>query len=610
MNIESTNAYFGSRVESQKSTDTILPIDNKTQFSRLHFFKKLVQTLLLRPMTTSVVVIYRGIKLLAWVPVRAGIYKVSGYHTESSEFFEGEYLKTVKAVRDLLFIPSVLVRVSKDMIATPQKFNDDIEQKKIEDYLSVNYNKAFQQFTSYLHGSKTFDVICPEGITQFAAASDGALQTIMASHLFKPNMMAINFGTPNVATFMTESEENGSVQTIKVDAKSLYREPMSFHATNGKMQSGVFLVPKNLPEEALERFKKAAMSMEKRKDITCVNTNCRVLQEAGFSIEGVVMDEVIFPNTLMDHLLFRNVFYTDTNGVKQKVHFDIINTTKKNLDDFFEGVDTAVVGTRLRHRRRNADTEENQKIRGAAAQALIAQEKERLAAAESDLKLDHSDSEQRKITISVPSFIGEAISRVWNRHTIYEVDLSDKKEQISEAFHRLSKQNKEEGNIKLRPFPQEKPNISTRLKRDFFFSNPVVWFLRRHIMGRVDTIYLHTQDIFKHLQSTKGARLNYVLLDDKIVLARVHANGSVDEIHKKAADWALSKHALLSGRQDVYCSGEMWYDETKDRFMINNDSGTYKPSHEHVQTVAKLANEIFARPGFKNVFEAVNEEVA
>ena len=413
-------------------------LNDKVRPSRLHFFGKLVQTILLRPITTTATLAYRIVNLLTWVPLKGGLYKVCGYHTKSAAFFESEYLKTVKAVRDVLFIPSVAIRACEDLVATREKFVDDIARRPSQDYLNVQYTKGFQQFSSYMHGCETFEVTCPQGIIEFVATSDAALKTIMASHLFKPGIMAINFGSPNVAAFVTEKKADGSVQTVKVDAKSLWREPMSYHATNGKIQSGVFLVPTNLPKEALDRFKQAAEKMAGRKDITCVKTNCQVLKEAGFSIEGVALEGVIFPKTLMEHLLFRNVCYTDSKGIKHKVHFDILNTTQHSLEDFFEEVDTAVVGTRLRHRRRNADTVEDQRARGAAAQALIAQEAARLAAAGPAQRNKDEYLGQRKVTVSVPSFLGDAIARIWGRHTMYEVDLSDKRKEISRAFQGLT----------------------------------------------------------------------------------------------------------------------------------------------------------------------------
>jgi hypothetical protein len=484
------------------------------------------------------------------------------------------------------------------MIATREDFVDDIEPMPTEKYIKVDFTKSLQLFSSFLHGRANFEVIHPTGITEFPALSDPVMKTVMASNIFKPGMIAINFGMPNVATFITEEKEDGSVQTIKVDAKSLWREPMGFHPTNGKIQSGVFLIPKNLPPEALARFKEAAEKLAGATDITCVKTNCKVLQEAGFSIEGVSMDGITFPETLMEHLLFRNVFYTDQNG-KHKVHFDILNTTEKTLEKYFEDVDTAVVGTRLRHALRHADTEEDKNTRGVIAKRLIAEEAERLANQTVEQENDEI-SAQRKVTISVPSCLGDAIARIWGRHTIYELDLSDKKELIFEAFQNFTKANEGETD-KLRPFPQENPSFLTWLKKHIFFSGPMIRLLRRHMMGRSDVIHLSTQGIFKHLKSTKGARLNYALMDNKLVIAKVKANEGDEGIHKKAADWALSKHALIANREEVYCSGEMWYDEAQNRFKMNGDSGTYTPNFERVKIVVNLANGLFDNQVFESV---------
>jgi hypothetical protein len=566
-------------------------INCAVRHSRMRFFTTLAQTILITPFTTSAQLTARLVKLFTWDVGAAGALKILGYHVEAAAFLQSQYLKTVRAIRNVLFIPTVAHSAFSEIVAKDETFVDDLEVKPPHSYLSINYTKKFNLFSSHLHGRKAFELIQPAEIQEFAAESDGDLNTVMASHFLKPGVMAINFGIPNVATFTTEAKEDGSVQTLKVDAKSLRREKMAYHPTNGKVQSGIFFVPTNLPMEALERFKVAAQNLQGRADITCVNTNCRVLKEAGFSIEGKNMEDVVLPTTMMEHLLFRTVIYTDKKGIKHKVHFDIINTTQHTLEEHFEKIDIAVLGTRLRHQRRHADTEEKRKTRGMAAKALIAEEKKRLIQVSPS---EPPDLTKRKITISVPSCLGDAIACMWGRHTLYEVDLSDKKTEILHAF---------QSQTKLRPFPQEKPNFATRLKRDFFFSEPIINFLRRHMMGRVDTLYLNTQDLFNHLKSTQAERLNYVMLEDKVVLAKINANGKNSRAHQKAADWALSKHALLAGRQEVYCSGEMWYDKVKQHFMINKDSGTYMPSEAHVKIAAEIANQIFKTNFYGNPFE-------
>ncbi len=596
------------------ATNADLKQDDNTilRRGRFYFCAKLAQTILVYPATEGALLALRTVKLLTYAPVKAGLYKISGYHTKASTYFQKEYLKTMQVVRNIGLIPSLAKRTFKDIIAKDEQFKDDITQKTPEEYLNVKvkFNRSPQYFSNYLHGGRTCDVISPIGITEFAATTDAELKTIMASHLFKADTLAINFGCPNVATFINKAQEDRSIETFKVDAKSAYREPMAYHATHGKIQSGVFLVPTNLPHEVLERFEEAAQKLQNSRDITCVNTNCQVLKAAGFSIEGVDMEDIIFPNKLIEHFLFRNVFYTDLNGDKHKVHFNIVNTTPDTLNEFFEKVDMAVISTRYRHKLRKNDTEEKQKARGEAAKAIIAKEAKRIAATESTQPLNEEDLKQRKMTISVPSFVGDLFTRIWGRHTLYELDLTDQQVEITQAFQDLANKNDQDKTVKLHPFPQKKPSLVTRLKKNIFFSGPMIRLLRRHMMGRVDKIYLRTQDIFQYIKSNKDAHLNYVLLDDKIVIAKVNVNDEKAKGHAKTADWALSKHALLSGRQDVYCSGEMWYDEANGRFMMDGNSGTYVPTAARVKTVVTLANKIFNAQGTKNIFEAVETKEA
>lgn len=572
---------FGTRSLSSKFT-TYNPntehINDKPLSSRTHFFIKLVETISLRPVVKLGLLSYRVIKLLTWVLAKSSLDYICGCNTKAAEYLENEYLKTAKVVRDLLFTPSLAVRAFKDMIQTNEKSFKDIEKGVITNYLNVGYTKVIQQFSSYLHGCKTFQLILPEGITEFTAASN-ALKTVRASHLFKPNTLVINFSIPNVATFVTEKQQDGSTHVLKVGA----------HSTHDKIPSGVFLVPINLPEEALSTFKQAATELSGSQNITCVNTNCRVLEKAGFSIEGVAMKDIVLPQTLFEHLLFRNVFYRDSTGIKQKVLFDIVNTTNCNLEELFEDIDTAVVGTSFRH---NADIIENQKKRNEVTKALIAEETKRLAEAGSNSPEKYTNEEKRKIRVSNASYIGKIISK---KHTIYELDLTDRLKEISEPFENMF--NKEA--CKLHPFPQTQPTFTTHLKRNV--SGLVIRFLRPHMMGRVDEIDLHIQDIFSYFKSTNGTRLNYVLLNDKLVLSKIHTKGEDSKGRKKEF---LREHDLIAGRQDVYCSGEMWYDKARDRFVMNGDSDTYTPCIERVLLTVKLANGFFQADQFDNVFEA------
>ncbi|OJU80665.1 MAG: hypothetical protein BGO10_02485 [Chlamydia sp. 32-24] len=559
----------------------------------LHSTRRFATTIFITPVSTSFKLAFNTVKLLTWDVSKSTVLTLMGYHGEGATFLQERYLNTMRKLRDLAFIPSLAHDAFKNMMAKGELFKDDLPKVKPQSYIKTLYSLHLGVYSSSLYGRKAFHFARPVDIKEFPAESDGSLKTVMAGHFLKANVMAINFGVPNVATFITEAKEDGSIQTTKVDAKSLKREKMAYHPTNGKIQSGIFLIPTNLPDEALGRFKEAALKLQGRTDFTCVNTNCRVLKEAGFSMEGKEIENIFFPNTLFEDCLFRNVLYTDLKGVKHKVHFEIVDTTGLGLEKHFERVDFAVVGTRYRHKLRKNDSQENRKARGLAAKALVEAEKARLASFTQE-ELDLSNIKRRKISVSVPSRVGDAIAYfLGERHTLYEVDFADMQNVIGNAFKHLEK---------LQPFPQEKPNFVTRLKRDFFFCKMIINLIRRHLMGHSDHLHLNTLDLFNHLKGVQGS-FNYVVLEGRVVLAKVTPNGNSNLGYQKAADWALSKHAVLSGREEVYCSGELRYDITKKCFIVNGNSGTYLPTDEHVKIVAQLANEIFETALHGNKFE-------
>lgn len=585
----------------QSQGEELSPINYANEYSRSDYSRMLAKIILITPFTAAARLILCTAKIITWDLGKAAVNSILGY-SEAAATLENRYLNTCRAVRNLFIdVPLNAYSVFNYLRLDKPAYLDDFKINKVDSFLSVNPSIAIHQFNSKKFGYKTVNVIKPIGIKEFAAESDGELNTVMASHFLKPNVLAINFGVPNVASFITIDNGKSGVQTLKVDAKSLKRAKMDFHSTNGKIQSGVFFVPTNLPAKALEKFQKEAKELEGSADITCVNTNCKVLKKVGFSIEGEEIDKTVLPTNLFELLLFRKVFYTDpddSDAKKHIVHFAVINTTPFNLQDFYEKIDFAVIGTRLRHKRRNADKEENRIARGIASKAIIAEEKARLANMPA-IQRNALNLTRRKITVSVPSYMGDLISRIWGRHIVYEVDLSDKKELIHQLFN---------GFKKLKAFPNQNPDFIEKVKRDYFFTPRMIGFIRRHMMGRMDTLYLNMEDLFNHLKSLdEDDRMNYVILDDKVVLANIKANGVRQERHRKAADWALSKHALLAERKEVYCSGEFWYDRKKQCFVINKNSGTYKPNDQQVEAAADLANQIFQNEIYGIRFEVIEE---
>ena len=561
-----------------------LPHDNSsgesfTYRSRCQIALKFAQTALIYPVERGTLFAFRLAKLFTWAPIKTTAYLLGGFFDEADSYFKRSYLKTVQVARDLLFIPSLQIRTLKDLFAKRTKDTSEPSGSKESD-LKCDYVMITEQYHSYLYGTRTLQAIKP-AIKEFPATSAPDLLTVMATHMFGENVLAINFGMPNVASFVTKNDSD-QLNTYKVDAKSLKRQDMTYHPTNGKIQSGVFLAIKNLPAEAIDKFNQAATNLAKNKtsNITCVNTNARVLKEAGFSIEGVEMEDIIFPQTLFEHLIYRKVYFKGEDGQKVRVDFNVINTSKDTLEQHFAKVDTAVVGTRFRHALRNKDTPEAQKIRSDIAKKIIQKENDRIDKDKLEIGADE-DLSKYKLRVSVPSFLGRLLAKGWGKHTIYEVCLNEKT--ISEAGFEEN----------LTPFANSSSTLLTKLKKHIFFSPIMIRFIRRHMVGRMDEIMVSKDMLQKHLKSTNGDLLNYAVLDDKIVFSRVNTNKVSTSKIKKVVDWALSKHALIAGRRQAKCAGEIWYDTEQKNFKLNINSGTYTPLEKSGKKTVALANAIF-----------------
>lgn len=207
------------------------------------------------------------------------------------------------------------------------------------------------------------------------------------------------------------------------------------------------------------------------------------------------------------------------------------------------------------------------------------------------------------VAVSAKPTKNNFFTKICGQHTHYELNLSNNSSVIQSEFAKLT-QLALNTPVMLKPFGFAKKNIVTHLK-NLFFSQRFVRFLRKHMVNFVKS---DSQNMFLHLRSTNtNNRLNFVLLNDKIVVTEIRVNRHNLNGIKKAADEIFSKHAVLANSQDVFCSGEMWFDRDTQRFMINCDSGTYRPEFERTKLVVEMANVFFQNAPFPMRFEAVNK---
>lgn len=448
------------------------------------------------------------------------------------------------------------------------------------------------QANSFLEtlGNTTHRVWHIPGLLNADAIADPSLKTVDTSQIFKKGTVALAFGKPNVFLMAVKAGV-----TQRIDAKSLWRDTTRIATSDdkGKVQSGVFLVPRNLNSETIEELEKAAQEAVGTSASTCAKTNMLILSKAGFSFgDGRPIDGSIFPHILLKNILSDGLI---CNG--KKVEFDIVCTTEdSNLEKFYAALTSAVLRTPCRHVERSAAEND---VKGKEQRAREAQKIHE--ANERALRLAQGQSPAAgrfKVFASKPSSeLGSFARAVWGPHVVYRVKF---KEAVDiDGFLPRS----------LHAFPQTKPSSFTLLKRDWLFCPVLLRRISNNMASSFRFIdYFSETRLLELLKD--GAKRNFILTKDELVLMRLGEPNST-------VDWALSKHVLAASAVGNTCpkdgrgfpmvrfAGELWYDHENNTLHINDNSGTFMPKPDDLSNAVRFAERML--PGVKIVAEVGNE---
>jgi hypothetical protein len=356
---------------------------------------------------------------------------------------------------------------------------------------------------------------------------------------------------------------------VKFDAKSLKRAKSQIVETDGRTQSGVFLVPRSFPAEAIERIEQQARENEGTSKISCAQANATILHQAGFTVGGEsVLDQYVLPTSLLRDFLVKGLEYEG-----KKIEFDIVVSTPLSFSDFFSQVKTAerLDQTFLRHLGRHHDTPDAaEKRRDEAKRIKEKNESEVILATPSNAQGNTFD-----VRVGKTTGVGNMLRKVWGAHVIYEVSLMNQNEIEVSDFLPDS----------LSAFPQENPSWGTWVKKKFLFNPMMVGMI--HSNMACDYTYfsaLSEYDFLKMIlphSPDAPNKYNFVLTGDQIIISQL-------DVGNKTASWALSKHVLLANySKDVRFAGEFWKG-SDNVIYFNNNSGTYKPTTEHLEKAEQL----------------------
>jgi hypothetical protein len=418
------------------------------------------------------------------------------------------------------------------------------------------------------------------------AKSDPGLNVVQLGDFLVETPLLIGFGLPNVFTvFPAETASNSA----KFAAKSLWRGDAEVVDTRGKIQSGILLLPTNLPPEAQENIFKSAQKHAGTRRATCVNSNCRVWTEAGFTVGGQPMDSYYMPFALLRDILDKGLEYKG-----QPVEFDLIRTTPEILEDAGLNVRKAVYTTLCRHTER-ACAPLIEKARNNTYLARIKQgyhrtlgvlfsspEKSLEEKRGEELPIRYSPDREAlplyTLNVSAPTKFGALLRLLWGPHILFEMPLP------AGMVQRFL------NNKPLRPFPGKSPDFATRIKKRFLFSPVVVKFIRSQLAKEFQSFEgVSTSDLYDVLRTDSENypnKYNFVVTSRGLTLMKIG-------IKMKYVDWILSKHVLNSGyAKDVHFAGEFWKGEDGSIY-VNGNSGTYKPTNEDLTHVVEMLQEIF-----------------
>lgn len=423
----------------------------------------------------------------------------------------------------------------------------------------------------------------------------------------------LGFGVPNV--YLAVPGEQGGY--IKFAGKSLKRAPSVIEETRGFVQSGYQILFQGLPEHAAEKLRIAMARHNGIKYWTCVNANCRVLEDAGFALAGTSrkLSSIYFPYALAKQLRLHGLTFEG-----QPVELTLVRTTTMDLEEYARTVIAAEFMTFCRHGQRNLEAKAKVsrlwKGVAAAVHAPAAVYRHFVPAAPPAplvreiapaLPGDVAYEDGFRVKASMPSKVGLLLRQFVGPHTLTEV----RQERVA-ATDFLSRH--------LQPFPQPNPGFVTRLKKRFLFSRPMIALLRFLMASKYAELGDATErDLYDMLRTDSAKKrniYNFVVTNKRIVVVRT-------SVRMRLIDWVLSKHLVASGYLDnprsaagegdefVLCAGEVRKatvkvaelkgkvallenaeDDVVGAIIINGNSGTYQPSDEEVVKAGEFLQKV------------------
>ena len=445
-----------------------------------------------------------------------------------------------------------------------------------------------------LLGHQTTILDVSQAINESRAKTDPQLRVVNLGDLFSDGPLFMGFGRPNVFLGIPNVTPEEGLGYAKVDAKSLKRGDTQVVDTHDRVQSGLLLVFKGLAPRVTENVLAVARRHVGTRQMTCVNANCRILSEAGFTLGGESLDQYYFPVKLLSDILRYGLEYQG-----RPVEFEIVKTTPGYLEEVGLSINHAVWSTLCRHAEKSCNSLTarlkrntyvigfNEGLKRHLGLAIINDEnigpieKPMWETQVTRAQIPEELQRPYNLEVSEPSQLGHLMRLLWGPHSLFEVSLP---EGVVDQYLPG----------KLVPFPHVDPPLSTRFKKHLLFSPAVVNLLKGLISKSYKRVSGITHDLLFDMIRTSSDKYpnkyNFVLTGDRLIIMKL-------DIKNSLIDWIMAKHVLMAGySKDVRLSGEMWK-VSGNEIPYNLDSGTFMPGEDLPAPSQALLEYLF--PGIK-----------
>jgi hypothetical protein len=447
------------------------------------------------------------------------------------------------------------------------------------------YTQRFETRPEYLFGQLVPAVVDASTLVRSRAVKE--LQVFPINKVFSgKDEVFFGFGKPNA--YLTVPKADGSGYE-KFAAKSLKRDVSRTEDTRGFVQAGIQLRFKNLPADAVARLREQMQKHDNQKYWTCVNANCRILEGAGFSSGEKPLSSRYFPVTMLKTLLKNGLYYTDSNGKRSKVEFDVVRTTTEPMEAYALGIARAEAATFWRHSpsalRATVGAIASLPARAWYAVTGHQPEEPKAIAKIAAPALPAGGPKDIEIRMSRPSKAGMLLRMAWGPHTLFQArqDRVDIDQFLPNA---------------LDAFPQANPSFATKLKSKVLFAQPVVTRIHKQLVSSWENLGKNSvSDIFSMVRTDSEAnpnKYNLVMMRD-VVDGKPKDTISVCRVDVGAGlvDWVMAKHVLSSNyHPSVRFAGEIWKD-AEGTIWVSRNSGTYRPSAEQLAAAVRYLQKVF-----------------